>query len=94
MESYIPPLGGTTLTGPVADWETPDGYWTEEFGAELESARVERRPVTCPICGEPNGAVSVDAVNAERSTPGRFTEFAGRVGTLVKLEACGHTIKR
>jgi len=94
MASYIPPLGGTIITGPVADWDNPDGYWSEEFGTELDRARAERRPVTCPVCGEPNSAVSVDAINAQRDAPGRFTEFAGRVGSLIKLEDCGHTVKR
>lgn len=94
MASYIPPLGGTTLTGSVDDWQAPDGYWTEEFGAELESARAEQRPATCPICGEANAVVSMDAINAERATPDGFTQFAGRLGTLIRLGTCGHTIKR
>ena len=94
MASYIPPVGGTTLTGPVEDWENPDAYWTEDFGLELERARAERRPVVCPLCGEPNDSVSVDSIAAERSDPGGFTQFAGHVGALVRLGTCGHTIKK
>jgi len=93
MSSYVPPLGGTTLTGPVEDWENPDGYWTEDFGFELERARAERRPATCPICGELNGTVSMEAINGERTTPGGLTQFAGRLGTLIRLGTCGHNIK-
>lgn len=94
MDDYSP-IGGTTLTGPVEEWQHPDGYWTEEFGAELAQAQAARRPVTCPICAEPNGAVRAEAIAA--TTPdssGLFREFAGNVGTLIVLEGCGHTVKR
>lgn len=90
---YIPPMGGTTLEGPVDEWQLPDGYWSEEFAAALETARVERQPVTCPICGQPSETVSMDAIYAERAEPGGFAQFAGNIGTLITLN-CGHKIKR
>lgn len=90
---YLPPLGGTTLEGPTEGWQHPDAYWTDEVAAALEAARAERRPVTCPVCGQPSGTVSMDAVYAERTEVGGFSAFAGKVGTLITL-GCGHTIKR
>ncbi|MFI9598963.1 hypothetical protein ACIHCX_03610 [Streptomyces sp. NPDC052043] len=94
MASYIPPLGGTVLTGPVEDWEHPDGIWSDGFGVELERASAERRPVACPICGEPNDTVTMDAIAGEQTSPEGFAEFAGHLGTLIRLGSCGHTIKR
>lgn len=88
-------VGGTTLTGPVGDWQHPDGYWTEEFGAELAAAQAERRAVVCPVCGQPNGSVRTDAVAGTRpDVSGVFQEFAGYVGSVTTLEGCGHTITR